>query len=54
MTDISKDELKRKLKEVVLIDVREPDEVGGIEGAKKVPLGKLNRYLGRLDLPKHY
>jgi len=49
---ISPEELKKKLNESFVIDVREPDEQGGIEGAKKIPLGRLIRDLPKLDLPK--
>jgi rhodanese-related sulfurtransferase len=48
---ISPEELKRKLKDFIIIDVREPDEQGGVEGAKRIPLGKLIRDLPKLDLP---
>jgi len=49
---ITPEELKKKLKEFYIIDVREADEQGTIEGAAKVPLGKLIRDLPKLNLPK--
>ena len=49
---ISPEELKKKLTGFFIIDVREPDEQGQIEGALRVPLGKLIRDLPKLDLPK--
>jgi len=49
---ITPEELKKKLKEFCIIDVREPDEQGQIEGATRVPLGRLIRDLPKLDLPK--
>lgn len=48
---ITKEELKKRLKEVILIDVREAEEPGQIEGAQRVPLGKLIRDLPKLALP---
>jgi rhodanese-related sulfurtransferase len=48
---ITPEELKKKLKSFYVIDVRELDEHGQIEGATRVPLGKLIRDLPKLNLP---
>ena len=51
---ITVEELNNKLKNIFLIDVREPDEheKGIISGALCVPLGRLIRDLSVLNLPK--
>jgi len=48
---ISVEELKKKVKNVFLLDVRELDESGQIVGAIRVPLGKVMRDLPKLNLP---
>lgn len=56
MSSISVKELKEKLKEFVIVDVREPDETsqGTIQDAKAIPLGKLMRDVGKgvITFPK--
>ena len=49
MADITSAELKRKLRTVKIIDVREPEECvrGSIEGAEHKPLGALVRDVGK-------
>ena len=47
---ISPEELRAKLNEFTLIDVRESDEEGCIGNAKRIPLGKFIRDLGTLSL----
>lgn len=49
---IQKEELKQKKNECYIIDVRERDEPGQIEGAHRIPLGQLIRDSGSLPLPK--
>ncbi len=48
---ISVEELKKKVKDVFLMDVRETDESGQIIGAIRCPLGKMIRDLQKLNLP---
>ncbi|MBI4017089.1 MAG: rhodanese-like domain-containing protein [Candidatus Aenigmarchaeota archaeon] len=48
---ITPEELKKKVKDVFLIDVRESDESGQIIGAIRVPLGKMIRDCQKLNLP---
>ena len=48
---VTPEELKKKVKDIFLIDVRELDESGQIIGAIRVPLGKLMRDFSKLNLP---